>query len=906
MPHASLKVIPGVDQNKTPALNEAAISQSQLIRFIPDRAGLGLPQKLGGWTRYFPSAIGSTIRNLWAWADLNGTNYLAVGAEASLNTIQPNALLTSQSITGVSTSSGVVTLTFAGPYTFSLGSSIVVAGLIPSGYNGTYVVSASSSTTVSYLNITTGAATTTGSTVKAYGAVLSDATPQTFTDSSTVRFETTAGSSFVTVTDSVTQSITSVSGNGTTVTLGFTGPFTYSVGTVITVSGVSVAGYNGTYTVTASTTTSVSYLNSTTAAASGGTFFNANSINNYTSVYIKTPVSVGGLVLFGTYQCQAVDATDYIIQARDTLGNPELALWTTASETITSGTGSGTTATMNFTGPYTFEVGSTITVAGVTPSGYNGTYIVTSPTTTTSVKYANATTGAVTVFGTVSNFGAVPLFTTASGSSSVTVTLSNHGLTVGREYSILVAVTVGGLTMPVGTYIVLSVPSAYEFTLQAPTPATSTASVFQNGGLAQFEYYVGLGPLTTAGGTYGQGNYGDGPYGTSTALSTGNTGTAITATDWTLDNYGSLLVAVPYGGPIYIYDPTSGSSIATIIPTAPTANAGAFVAMPQRQVVAWGTTFSGIQDPLLIRYSDVNDLTSWVGTTVNQAGSYRIPRGSGVVGALQAQQQGLFWTDLALWAMQYVGPPLVYGFNEVGVGCGLIAPKAATVMSGVAYWMSQSQFFRYAGGGVEPILCPIWDVIFQDLDTTKTDHIRVAPNSRFNEVAWFYPTTDTAHPFKYAKYNIGLNTWDFGNLSRTAWINQSVLGPPIGANGGFIYQHETSPDADGEPMLSSFQTGYFALDEADQKTFVDQIWPDMKWGYYGGSQDATVSITFYATDFAGQTPTQYGPFAVTQSTTYVTPRMRGRLVSIAVSSSDLGSFWRLGNIRYRLQPDGRF
>jgi hypothetical protein len=234
-------------------------------------------------------------------------------------------------------------------------------------------------------------------------------------------------------------------------------------------------------------------------------------------------------------------------------------------------------------------------------------------------------------------------------------------------------------------------------------------------------------------------------------------------------------------------------------------------------------------------------------------------------------------------------------------------------MSGVTYWMGQSQFFRYAGGGVEPILCPVWDVIFQDLDTSNLDKIRVAPNSRFNEIAWYYPTTDVSNPIKYVKYNIGLNAWDFGVLARTAWLNQSVLGPPIGAGpsndantNSYIYQHETSTNADGLPMLSSFQTGYFALDEADVKTFVDQVWPDMKWGYYGGAQTATVNITFFATDYAGQTPYQYGPFAVTQSTTYVTPRMRGRLVSIKIDSSDLDSWWRLGNIRYRLQADGRF
>jgi hypothetical protein len=556
-----------------------------------------------------------------------------------------------------------------------------------------------------------------------------------------------------------------------------------------------------------------------------------------------------------------------------------------------------------------FPVGSTITVAGVTPSGYNGTYLVTESTAPTggpsTVKYANTTTASATVLGTVSNYGLVPKFTTSSNSSLVTITLSNNNYTVGREFPILVSVIVGGITIPVGNYYVTSVNVDGTFTIQAPSPATSTDTVLMNSGNVQFKYFVGIGPASLGAG-YGQGNYGAGNYGTANPVASGPTGTPITTTDWTLDNYGSLLVAVPTGGPVYIYDPTSGSSVATIIPTGPAVNAGAFVAMPERQIVTWGSTFDGIQDPLLIRYSDVGDLTTWVGTTVNQAGSYRIPRGSKIVGALQAQQQGLFWTDLALWAMQYVGPPLVYGWNEIGIGCGLISPKAATVMSGVAYWMSQSQFFKYAGGGVEPILCPIWDVIFQDLDTANLNLIRVAPNSRFNEVAWYYPTTDVTNPIKYAKYNIGLNTWDFGTLSRTAWINQSVLGPPIGAADGFVYQHETSTDADGAPMLSSFQTGYFALDEADQKSFVDQIWPDMKWGYYGGSQSATVSITFYATDYAGQTPTQYGPFPVTQSTTYVTPRMRGRLVSIKIDSSDLGSFWRLGNIRYRIQPDGKY
>jgi hypothetical protein len=134
-----------------------------------------------------------------------------------------------------------------------------------------------------------------------------------------------------------------------------------------------------------------------------------------------------------------------------------------------------------------------------------------------------------------------------------------------------------------------------------------------------------------------------------------------------------------------------------------------------------------------------------------------------------------------------------------------------------------------------------------------------------------------------------------------------VFGPPIGADAaGYIYQHETSPDADGQPMNSSFQTGYFVLQEADLKSFIDQVWPDMKWGYFNGVQSANVQLTFYVTDYPGQAPLTYGPYTLTQAVKYITPRFRGRLVSIKLESNDIGSFWRIGNIRYRFQPDGKY
>ena len=387
MPHASFKLLPGVDQNKTPALNEAAISYSQLIRFIPDRTLGGLVQKLGGWTKFFPDTIGSIVRCLWAWEDTNANSYLAIGAEG-----------------------------------------------IPAGGGQTLEV----------LN--------SGNEI--------DITPQDEISSVAVDFSTTSGSSTVTVID-------------------------------------------------------------------------ANfSTDNYDTVDIRTQVSVGGLILFGQYRTTAVSGTSYTIEAKDKLGDPALAT------------------------------------------------------------------------STVSNGGAVPEYDVSSGSNVVDVTLNDHGYLVGDTFPALVATTVGGITI-YGNYTVISVTSANVFSIAAANSASSTANGFENSGDAYFVYHNGIGPSQSGSG-YGVGGYGTGGYG-SGVTSTPALGTPINAVDWTLDNWGEILISCPLNGPIYQWSPSGNDPIATVITNAPTVNAGMFVAMPQRQIVAWGSTFTGIGDPLLIRWCDVND-----------------------------------------------------------------------------------------------------------------------------------------------------------------------------------------------------------------------------------------------------------------------------------------------------------
>lgn len=506
---------------------------------------------------------------------------------------------------------------------------------------------------------------------------------------------------------------------------------------------------------------------------------------------------------------------------------------------------------------------------------------------------------------TVVSGGVVPEFETTLDSAIVLVNWTAHGFLVGDTVPFIHSTTsVGGVTIQ-GLYTVLSVPSADEFTIAVSSLATSSTSGFMNNGDAAYQYFVTRGPAA-AGGGFGTSGYGSGGYGTGTAVIGGN-GTPITATDWTLDNWGSDLIACPLGGAIYIWSPLANQAAAALVPNCPIHNTGALVVMPQRQIVAYGAEELGEADPLLIRWCDVSDYTVWTATAENQAGKYRIPRGSKIVGAMQASQQILIWTDLGVWSMQYIGPADVYGFSEVGKDCGLIAQHAAASAGNIVAWMGQNAFYMMTANGVEPVDCPVWDAVFQNINRSYVQNIRAGSNADFSELWWFYPSVNSTsgENDSYVKVNVASNAWDYGLIGRSAWADKSVLGQPLAASGGQIYQHETGRDADTSAMNAVIRSGWFALEEGENKITIDLIWPDFKFAAYDGSSAGTVYLTFFLADYPGGPVSVFGPIAVTQATQYINRRMRGRLMSIQISSNDLGNFWRLGNIRYRYAVDGR-
>jgi hypothetical protein len=315
-----------------------------------------------------------------------------------------------------------------------------------------------------------------------------------------------------------------------------------------------------------------------------------------------------------------------------------------------------------------------------------------------------------------------------------------------------------------------------------------------------------------------------------------------------------------------------------------------------------------VQDPLLIAWCDAGNNTVWAATATNQAGTFRLPRGSKIIGGMQGPHTALIWTDIELWSMTYIQPPFIYDFELFASGCGLIAKNAFGVLNERIFWMSQKHFFVLDSGGARALPCDVWDILFRDLNQSQLDKIFCAPNSNFSEISWFYPSAGSIEIDSYVKLNIVENTWDFGSLVRLAWIDQSVLGSPIGVDGinGLLQQHETSPDADGTPMTGvSLLTGYMDLADGNEYIFLDRLIPDFKWDGSTGVSSQRLQMMVYATAFPGDAPVAVGPFDIDSATRYVTPRVRARQIALGITSDIAGVQWRLGAVRYRGAPDGK-
>ena len=524
-------------------------------------------------------------------------------------------------------------------------------------------------------------------------------------------------------------------------------------------------------------------------------------------------------------------------------------------------------------------------------------------------------------------------FAATNGSSTITVTDTAHGANEGDFVTFSDAASLGGnITAAVlnQEYQIATVPSTSTFTITAKDTSgatvTANSSDSGNGGsstVGTYQITTGLDVFVDGTG-WGVGAWSSGAWGSTSALTDANQ-----LRLWSMDNFGEDLISNPRAGSVYYWDKTNGLSTRAVALSSisganlvPTKALQVIVSDIDRHVLvlgadpinAAGTARTGSIDPLLIAFSDQENATEFEPKATNTAGSLRCSAGSEIIGGLRARQETLIWTDVALYSLQFIGPPLTFGLNLINEGVSLIGPNGAVNTPAGVFWMDKKGFYSY-GGNVTPVPCSVKSYVFDDFNEGQAFQVFAFVNKQFNEVGWFYCSAASLVIDRFVAYNYEEQTWNIGQLSRTAWLDEGIVAFPRAAgksnSSHFLFQHETGHDDDGSPMTNVFiESADFDIGDGEEFQFIRRCIPDIK--FTGSGENQTINVVVKARNFPGSDLTTDQTTAITSSTTKIDTRARGRQAVVrfesdddAVTDSQLGVGFRVGGTRLDIQPNGR-
>jgi hypothetical protein len=504
---------------------------------------------------------------------------------------------------------------------------------------------------------------------------------------------------------------------------------------------------------------------------------------------------------------------------------------------------------------------------------------------------------------------------TGNGTTTVTVNAPAHGAVTG-DFVTFSGVTGASAALLNGEFQLTVVNvNTYTITTSSAVPAGATG-----GAAVSAAYQINTGaafsvPLTG----WGAGPWGAGLWGIGTVTSS-------PIRLWTQKNWGEDLVFGPRGGGMYYWDAstgitTRGYNLATAVGASdvPTVQNVIFVSDVNRFVFALGCNDYGSAtlDPMLIRWSSQEDALNWTPAATNQAGSLRLSTGSEIITAIQARQEIVVFTDSALYSLQYLEPPIVWGAQLLGDNISIVGPNAVAIASGVVYWMGVDKFYAY-DGRVQTLPCDVRRYVFGDFNVNQSAQVFAGTNEGFNEVWWFYCSAGSNTVNRYVVYNYLERIWYYGTMARTAWLDSGLRDYPIAATYSHnLVNHEQGIDdnetATSLPISANISSSEFDIGDGHNFGFVWRMLPDITFENSTGVSP-TVNMTLYglynsgsgAIDSSGKPVVKGNTYVITEEFTgQIYTRVRGRQMIFKIDSNQLGTTWQLGAPRIDIRQDGR-
>lgn len=524
---------------------------------------------------------------------------------------------------------------------------------------------------------------------------------------------------------------------------------------------------------------------------------------------------------------------------------------------------------------------------------------------------------------------------TTNGTTTVTVNHTAHGAITGDFVTFSGSVGFNGLTAgDLDKEFQVTYVNANQYTIVVSTTPSGSGAGGGAAVVAAYQINIGLSQATNSFG-WGAGiwNALDAfgvPVGTNGWGTQATTGVSTPLRLWNAHNYGQNLVYGPRGGALYYWDastlPANFSNRGVLVSSlagatdVPLFQNELLVSDTSRFVICFGTNDIGSAtlDPLLIRWSDQENIQKWTPAITNQAGGVRISSGSRIVAAISTKQEIVVFTDSAVYSMQYVGPPYVWSLSQSADNVSIMSPQSMAVANNIVYWMGQDKFYMYSGR-VETLPCSLRQYVFTDINLSQRDQVICGTNEGFTEIWWFYCSAGntTATPDRYVVFNHLDRAWYYGTMQRTAWLDSGLKQSPLAIQSNRILSHEIGTDDDTgggavTPINAYIETADFDIDDGDKMTFCWRMLPDLT---FNGSQSnaPTATVVVKPRDFSGTPYKPEPPEAVIQSvqspveqyTKQVFLRFRGRQMAFRIESNTIGTQWQLGSPRIDIRSDGR-
>ncbi len=525
-----------------------------------------------------------------------------------------------------------------------------------------------------------------------------------------------------------------------------------------------------------------------------------------------------------------------------------------------------------------------------------------------------------------------------SGSTTVSVTLPVvHGAASGDFVTIAGATAVGGvLAAALNANHRITVVNTFTFTFSVATAASSTVSAAGGTGITMaFEINSGV-AIGVYGFGWGVGLWSRGTWG-------GPAPVAIFSQqrDWFYDNFDNDLYANIRNGAPYVWergilvDPTTALLTRAITLQAqatadgndpddvPVVVGQLMVSQQNKHLIAFGAVPFGSTnpdefDPLLIRWASQDEPSNWTPQVTNSSGFLRVSRGSRILSALPTRQETLVWTDVSLYALQFLGTTDVFGLQEYANNVTIMSPRSRTSASDIVYWMGRDKFYTYSGR-VETLDCTLLNHVFDNINRNQTEQVVAGANEQWGEIWWFYPTEDSNFNNAYVVYNYLEKLWFYGTIDRTAWMDSQFLTGPVATNtdltdqtvaAGILYNHEVGVDDDTSAMESFITSNDFDLGDGDKFMLTRRLIPDIDF-HKSTVSNPEVTMTVRSRNFPGnptrqdtQDSRQIIETTIGEFTEQVFIRARARQMALKISSVDLGVHWNMGSPRLDVREDG--